>query len=217
MKLLLAAAAAALVLIASSSGGGGGPSPLSFHLASQNHQNPVEQESPNFFYVCGNNPTAPPPCDPSTWVTNPTACDWDVDDMTVLQGFGDLAAGASGAGSMCMVADGVCCFGGDPHRFEVSVAADVATLNVRLTSSQGFSASATVAPEGHGFRYLVCARDPAAPPFQTIPDSNGGTGRVDTWTVSISNPSTHTVRGIYAMLQTGFTGPFASLCYTGPS
>src|SRR3954453_7608727 len=99
-----------------------------------NLQDPVEQESPNFFF-CGGS-AGPINCafDPSTWVDNPTPCAWDVDDHIDISGSATLPRKATVTASFCTMSDGYDNYGGDDHSVEVAVGAPVDSLTVRLTS-----------------------------------------------------------------------------------
>ena len=183
------------------------PQPLTFGLLSHDLQYPVEQQSPNFMqYDCGSNGTPTNPgCDPSIWVTNPTSCVWDVDDYIDVTGFGTLNGIASG--SLCVVSDGLTYVGGDRHPVEVRVTAQTQNLAVTLTNDQGVALTAgtpTPATGGTGggnWAYTICTTDLTLGPYATIPGSNGGTGRIVTYTLTVS--SAKKTAGVFAVLQAG--------------
>lgn len=158
-------------------------------------QYPVEQESPDRTR-------------PETWIVNPTACDWDVDDASDQVYTHTLPKGALVMASRCVMADGYDNVGGDAHRVEVYVVSTKNDLTVILTNDQGQSWHPVAGPDGgHGYRWLVCARDhtwegrPIAD-YPVVPNSNGGTGFAVTYTLAVTGGA-HDARNTWAMLQTG--------------
>ena len=199
-RLIFFALVLSVVLTSSSSAaapGSGGDLSL---LKSGTIDQPVEQESPDYFFG--------PRTHPETWVTNPTGCDWDVDDWTAEQGTGDLAGGASVSTTICLVADQYDNFGGDNHAIAVGVSSTSPDLIVTATNDFGRDERAGVEPDGHGYRYQICTSDSTAGPYPSIADSNGGTGLVVTWTVTVANPTRHVEHSVGVVAQTGFTGPW---------
>jgi hypothetical protein len=194
------------------SGGGG----ASFVLAPYrvDHQNPVEQESPNFFdNNCGGNP-ANPACDSTTWVNNPTNCSWDVDDTDTDMGTGDLAATTTVTATKCVIVDGYFLDGqGIPKGgyVEASINANSASLTVTLASSTGQVWTALPLQQHGGYVYTICHRESGGP-YEAIGGSNGGTGRRVDFTLSLSTDN-HAARGLFAVFQTyGTRGAFGIAC-----
>ena len=177
-----------------------GPQPLTIYRDWTQHQDPVEQESPNFFdNNCGFNP-ANPACDPSTWVTNPTDCTWDVDDSTADMGFGYLTGTVTD--SLCVVADEYDNFGGDDKRIEARVYAPANTLTVTF---QGQSVIPVVS--GSGFEWLACVHEHETV-FGPIPVSNGGTGRILTFDLMVS--AARKTNGVAVRFQTWGNYPYVA-------
>jgi hypothetical protein len=160
----------------------------------------VEQQS-DFVGCC--TPIAPV-------ITNPLLpqCAWDVDDAWHQFGGGDLGAGQTVTGSLCMVSDhnpsyqcfdGVCGWGsGQRVRHSVSLGSPSAGLMVQVCyAPQG--RCFTLAPQAvdAGYRYTLCSHvvyDPSDPALVEIPNSNGGLGVVTTITTSVQNRTSATVR-----------------------
>jgi hypothetical protein len=176
-----------------------------------NLQDPVEQESPNFFF-CGGS-AGPVNCafDPSTWVVNPTPCAWDVDDHIDISGSATLPRKTTTTASFCTMSDGFDNYGGDDHSVEVLVGAPVDNFTVTLTSSRGFSTAASPTYEQGQWTYRICTFDRTPGPYDVIDGSNGGTGLRTDWTLSVTNPGQQQGK-VGAILQTGFTGIYATGC-----
>jgi hypothetical protein len=203
------AAALCVALMAPQPAIAGQPQPLTFYGATWSLNDPVEQESPNFFY-CGGS-LGPLWCDfdPSTWVTNPTGCAWDVDDILVRRGYGDLASGDTASDSICLIADSHINFGGDPHIIDVWLVAPMDSLEVTVTNTAGVTWVLTPVERKHDYLYGACFYDTVAQRDQTypvVPDSNGGTGtRVD-YRLTVTNPG-RTVRSVTAYEEVRGTTP----------
>jgi len=197
----------ALMLALAGPAAANSPQPLMFGVLGQDLQNPVEQQSPNFMqYDCGSNGTPTNRgCDPSTWVNNPTSCVWDVDDYIDVTGYGTLNGTASG--SLCIVADGLNYIGGDNHPIQVRVTAQSQNLVVTLKNDQGVSVVAgrptpfAGGTGGGNWAYTICTSDLTSGPYATIADSNGGTGRIVNYTLTVS--SAKKTNGVFAVLQAG--------------
>lgn len=182
VKALLATVVTLLVALPAAAARGG-PQEFSFVLHQREIQQPVEQESPNFF-ACMVDPSVT--CDPSTWVYNPTTCVWDVDDgVDWIAGAAPLVVGATVTVSDCLIADGLFSFG--HHHVQASVSATSPDLAVTMTNDAGFSIPATRIAQGSGWQYRICSYDSTLGPYQTIPDSNGGFGRIVNYTLTIHN------------------------------
>lgn len=183
-------------------------------------QNPVEQESPNFFdNNCGIDP-ANPACDPSTWVRNPTACIWDVDDWddaftTTAVINGTLTV------SLCVIADEFDSYAGDNKRWGAKVVSKSSALDIHVTSSlrETWLSGPPVKVDHGQFAYEVCGgemRDHAYPtqgPFDAIADSNGGVGKRIDFTLSVTSPKK--VTGNMVVFQTyglDILRPFGDVC-----
>ncbi len=229
VRLFLAAVALLAVATAPVSsalaGKGGGRSSQSLSIVPVTNQYgplqyPVEQESPNFFQCGGSLGPVYCPFDPSTWVSNPTNCAWDIDDVTTAAsgpGAQYLDAGVSTRGSLCVVSDGHYNFSGDPHAIFAGVGSPKPSLVVTVANDQG--QSWTVQPVhssyDHMYHYNWCHLDRYPYPvswYPVIPNSNGGIGVVVTYTMTVSNPTSRQVKGVYAGMHTD--GTTASFCGT---
>ena len=182
------------------------------------HQ-PVEQESPNFFNCAGawggaSGGTCAP--DESTWVTNPTGCVWDVDDSYAWAGSSDLAKGTSQSATACAVADQYDNFAGDDHSVQAVVSAPSGALAVTVTSDQGDAYTATPVYDkaSRAWVYRVCELDLTPGPYPTIDGSNGGTGTVVNWTITVTNNTGQAVKRVTAILQLGLqvAGQYSTGC-----
>ena len=177
-------------------------------------QQPVEQESPNFFF-CGGS-AGPLNCafDPSTWVTNPTGCAWDVDDYTDLLGANAIAKDQTVSTSVCAVADGYDNYGFDNHPVQTVTTASTDALVVTLASDNGssFTAIPQYDKASRAWTYRICTVDRTPGPYPVIDGSNGGTGIVVNWTLTITNASGQPQRKVTSMLQLGGWGLFDTGC-----
>jgi hypothetical protein len=183
------------------------PGPLAFSLMENQISSVVEQQSPTYFYApCSNGAGGPENCDPSTWVTNPFSdepCVWDVDDHFLMSGAGNVNAGATATGRICMIADGDTVIG-DPsqdHMLRATVWAPSSTLTVTLRNDHG--AAITMAPQAdgkNGWRYYACVVDHTPGPYPAIAGSNGGVGVKVHWQLAVT-AGARTVKGVYAMLE----------------
>lgn len=163
----------------------------------------VEQQS-DFVGCCT-------PVDPviNPLLVSPPLCAWDVDDAWHQFGGGDLAAGQTVSGTLCMVSDHnptyqcineVCGWGsGQRARHSAALGSPSAALIVQVCySPQG--RCFTLAPQAvdSGYRYTLCSHvvyEPDDPALVEIPDSNGGLGVVTTITTTVQNPTGAAVRG----------------------
>ena len=174
--------------------------PRSFVSQWDVRQYPVEQESPDKTH-------------PETWVGNPTACDWDVDDASDQVYSGTLPRGSTVSASRCVMADGYDNTGGDEHRVEAYVVSTKPDLTVTLANDQGLSWHPLPTPDGHGYQWLVCTRDltwlgrPISD-YPVVPDSNGGTGFGVSYALTVTGGA-HDARNTWALLQTGSSGLYA--------
>lgn len=203
-RLILAALLAAFALFVAAPGG---QQPLALSL-SWNQTGTVEQQS------CPSGGPAWPDCDPATWVNNPTGsllngpCAWDVDDNFDFDGFGYVDAGTTRSGVRCVVADAYNNWGGDDHMLFATVNAPANTLTVTLSNDQGVSLPMAPVVNGSGYRYYVCHVDHTPGPYPTIAGSNGGTGTVVTYTLSVT-AGAHAVRSVSASLDAPLVGSSA--------
>lgn len=174
---------------------------LTFTRNSVDHQQPVEQQSANFFYNnCGGNPNNPA-CDPSTWVYNPTNCDWDLDDHESWVATGDIPANTTVSANSCQVSDGLISYG-HWESFQASVSTNIPNLLVKVTNDFGDSWTLTPVSIGKGqYNYVLCGYQNRPGPYPTIPDSNGGYGFIVTYTLSIT--TTKAAQNVYAVYQHG--------------
>jgi len=149
------------------------PLPLSFTSVQWAYslQDPVEQQSPDFFFGPG--------AFPQTWVVNPTGCVWDVDDNQVHYATGYLGAGQSIGDGLCLDADwaGLNYSG---HLAGVALGSPSANLQVTISFSPGWSFTAQPVWDSASKQYLyrACSATPSYssvdPALQSIPGSNGG-------------------------------------------
>jgi hypothetical protein len=200
VKRLLAVMGAVALAAALSFPANAGNEPLVFARDSIQRDQPVEQQSPDFFFGPGTHP--------ETWVNNPTPCSWDVDDHESLVGTGNVAASVSG--SLCVVSDGLYSFA---HYEVAQVSVHAATDNLTVTLSNDFGQSWVIPAlgSGHSFTYVLCIAQIRPGPYPTIPDSNGGYGFIVTYTLTIA--TTKAAHGVYAILQTeGNGGGIYSIC-----
>ena len=107
------------------------PRPLSFafDMSAYALQNPVEQQSPDFFFGPG--------ISPQTWVYNLTGCVWDVDDNQVRYDTdGYVEPGVSVEDTLCVNADWAG-FNYSGHLAGVSLWSGSADLLVTISFSPG--------------------------------------------------------------------------------
>jgi hypothetical protein len=167
----------------------------------QQRQQPVEQQSPGF-----------PTSDPTTWVTNPLDCDWDVDDETTWFGQGTVEAGTPSVTTTCVVADGADNVSMDSHAVQAHVLSASNNLTVTLTNSQGVSWTAVPTVSKTGAEWKFCVIDPTrAGVYPVIPGSNGGTGIQVFYTLTIA-ATNRTARSVTAAYQTGGMTPAYNIC-----
>jgi hypothetical protein len=206
MRGVLLAALAVGLLIQPPPAHADGPQPLRFSPGQMTRQEPVEQQSPNYFT---NNPCCPQNWDPSLWVSNPTLCAWDVDD-TLLEDGGSgwtLDPAASVTTALCLISDGYDNFGGDNHVVLAQVQADTPGLSVTVGSDQGGQwvlSPVPIASRGsQQYAYTFCHIDTTGSPnppnwYPVVADSNGGTGLPVIYSLAVTNPGSHTARGTWA-------------------
>jgi hypothetical protein len=180
---------------------------LSFRVDYWSLNQPVEQQSPNYFQNnCGQFPFNPA-CNPSLWVTNPTGCLWAVDDAGSQTGFGNLAGNSSVSSSICMISDldNYTNFGGEPKRVSVFVRA--ATSNLVVSVSNDLGVSYQVAPVNVGpneWEYLSCGFDATHDPYSSVAGSNGGIGTPVVYTLTVANPTAKQAKNTRVTLQLGW-------------
>jgi len=96
----------------------------------------------------------------------------------------------------------------------VSVIAPSPDLQITLSNDHGISISATPSRNSDKtYNYMLCTKDTTPGPYPVIEGSNGGTGIVVPWTMTITNQTAKTIRSITALLQTGPQG--SSIYSTG--
>ena len=155
-------------------------------------QQPVEQQTPG-------GATQP---DRSLWVTNPTGCAWDADDSRSA-GFVDgvLAAGTSVSGTKCVIADDL------GHAVWFHVLSRSPDLIVTTSfAPQDIVLRASPVPSGRYFEYWTCSVGPeydhgVIPSLPLIDGSNGGHGLRTDLVVNITNPTSHAVRKLSAVVR----------------
>lgn len=178
-------------------------SSFTFSPESGQRGDPVEQQTPCYWTTCHD--------DPTTWVVNPTGCIWDVDEYNVLGGSGDLDAGASASGSLCVIADGLYYSAGDdPHVLGVDLYAASSLLTVQVSTSAGNADNQATVPAvwsaaAKAYRYHWCAPNGVDPPgpFPTVDGSNGGIGYRDDLSLTVGNPTGRKVRGVRGWFGAG--------------
>jgi hypothetical protein len=183
------------------------PALLIFNNIATDIQNPVEQQSPNYFY-CGGT-IGPINCafDPSTWVNNHTGCAWDVDDVySDLASSGLVRANSTATDSHCLITDGRVF-----HKIQIMVQAPTSALTVKLENTAGLSWTVPAVKAGSAYKYALCVSDDTPGPYIVIDGSNGGTGRLVNYTLSITNATKRDVKSIMAEYQIGH-GSFAVTC-----
>ena len=155
-------------------------------------QQPVEQQTPG-------GDTQP---DQSLWVVNNTGCAWDADDRRST-GFldGVIAAGETATGTRCVIADGT----GHGVWFNVQARSPDLIVETRF-EPQGFVFRANPVATGSGYEYWICTVGPdydqsAVPTLPEIAGSNGGHGVRTDITVSITNPTSRTIRKVHTFMR----------------
>lgn len=183
------------------------PSSLSFTMMERQISSTVEQQSPTYFYPpCSNGAGGAGNCDPSTWVTNTFAnepCAWDVDDHFTMSASGQVGAGQTATGRICMIADGVTAIGdaSQDHMLRATVYAPSSALKVALRNDHGVAIPLNPVADGrNGYKYYACSVDHTPGPYPTVAGSNGGVGVKVQWQLDVTAGS-RTVKGIYAVLE----------------
>jgi hypothetical protein len=140
-----------------------------------NIQQPVEQQSPDFFFGPG--------IHPETWVNNPTGCVWDADDELERQSVGRqyLDPGVTVNDQLCMIADWAgYSYGG--HHAGVHFSSNSPNIAVSITFAPGwtFTVPGVFDPVTRNYDYNGCQRAPwyieGDLALQPILNSNGGVG-----------------------------------------
>ena len=208
-----------LLMTPSPAAAGGKPQQLAFvtDLASYQSQDPVEQQSPDFFFWDRSHP--------QTWVTNRTGCVWDIDDdqeritysPTSSPDRSYMAPGQQATDDRCVIADWDGYNYGPAHFAVLSFRASSANLAVTLTVTPGYVITATPVydPTWHDYLYTGCRRvptyQPGDPMVQAIPNSNGGWGVPTTAMVSIMN--TDAKKNVYVWGSWGIVNGWIALWY----
>jgi hypothetical protein len=170
--------------------------PFAVSLESVAKYQPIEQQTPG-------GATQP---DQSLWVVNPTDCVWDPDDHIEWRGFGDLEAGGSDGASGCILGDW------KAHVTSVNVVSRSPNLAVEIVlEGDGLRFTAVPVPtliEESGprrYRYEACLYGPDYSNHELPPveGSNGGVAVLWTASMSISNPTTRTVRDVGLSFRIG--------------
>lgn len=183
------------------------PSSLSFALMEQQISPIVEQQSPTYFFApCSNGTGGAQNCDPSTWVNNVFSnepCVWDVDDHFTMSGYGNVPAGATISGRICMIADGLTAIGdtSQDHMLRATVYSPSSTLTVTLRNDHGVAIPLKPVTDGrNGYRYYACTMDHTSGPYPVIAGSNGGVGLKVQWQVDVT-AGAKAVKGVSALLE----------------
>jgi len=147
-------------------------------------------------------------------VFNNTGCLWDIDDQSEWWA---LPAKLSGTASFseCLIADDVSHIAG----FAVgSLSPDLIVTLHYEPSGVTFTLKARPYEQGPGYRYLGCVlgpiyADPSKPGVIEIPNSNGGWGVPSTITMTVTNPTSRTVRDTSGSFKFGSAaGPRLNYC-----
>ena len=168
---------------------------LAFSLSSFEAQPCVEQEGTS--RVAGD-----PGC-----VTSLPNCVWTADSYISDTAYGYLNPGVGASDKICMVADGLLNWGGEPHFIEGNITAPVNNLKVNISDSAGHSYDVAAVPSGKtSYTYNFCEEGSLFPSYPSIPNTNGGYGVINPYTLTVSNPSTRSVvKGIRASWTIGGT------------
>jgi hypothetical protein len=142
-------------------------------------QAPVEYQTPG-------GATQP---DRSLWVTNPTTCGWDIDDIVNISLSGDLAPGASFTYQSCIVADWARHAAGIWLNTSGKLRLTITVDGVHTASSM----TDRVRIDGPEF-------DSTAAALQPIAGSNGGVGKVVPVVFTITNVGSQRVSKILGEL-----------------
>ena len=208
-----------LLITSSISLAGGKAQPVVFALnsASFQSQNPVEQQSPDYFFWSRTHP--------ETWVQNRTGCVWDIDDNQerVISSASSspyrsyLEPGEGVTDERCVIADWDGYNYGPAHFAAFSFRASSPALDVTLMVSPGYVVTATQTYDRswHEYVYSGCLRiptyQPDEPAVQTIVNSNGGWGVPTTGFISITN--TDARRNVYVRGSWGIVNGWIAYWY----
>jgi hypothetical protein len=155
-------------------------------------QQPVEQQTEG-------GATQP---DQSLWVVNNTGCAWDADDSRFSGATdGTLAPGVTATGSRCVISDW------NEHAVYVNVNSKSPDLVLTLSyEPQGYVFPAARRLVDGRYVYEICVKgvdytENVSPELQPIPNSGyGGVGVVTTFTYSLRNPTSRTVRDTHGRM-----------------
>jgi hypothetical protein len=138
------------------------------------------------------------PCPGPTVVNNPTDCPWDTDDYwSMYEPSGTIASGEVVTAQLCAIADGTI-----RSPVDATVRAKHPKLHVRMDSSDGRSWIAVPVRDGNVYAYTICADNFLRPPHPIVPDSNGGTGTLVTYTLTI-DATERGANGVVALFKYG--------------
>lgn len=192
-----AATAAFAAAPAVASANGRSSAPFGFYTASMETENCVEQQSGGLSN-----------CGTASAVVNPTNCIWTVDQYTMDNASGDLPGGATATDHMCLIADGMTNWWGEPHWISASVTSSRDNLDVTLSDQFGNSWALQPTAGKSSYTWSLCMGGPSFSSYPTVPNSNGGYGVQDDYTLSVRNASTQTARSLSASFEIqGTTGP----------
>lgn len=207
MKRTLAALALILIVAspaqAAKPAAGGGNGSLTFTLQPDVQTDRIVEQQTDWAF----------PADPAEWVVNPYGvCLWDVDDHWQYWGSGSLKPGESASVDLCVVSDPVSIYktvSGVTTWY--SQETKFIALSVTTAKTAGLDVSVCYRPQGRCFyphpvgsspvTYESCTQvrygrdDPA---LSEIPGSQGGIGVLTTVTVTVTNPTSRTVRDVVA-------------------
>jgi len=193
------------------------PVVFALNSASFQSQNPVEQQSPDYFFWSRTHP--------ETWVQNRTGCVWDIDDNQerVISSASSspyrsyLEPGEGVTDERCVIADWDGYNYGPAHFAAFSFRASSPALDVTLMVSPGYVVTATQTYDRswHEYVYSGCLRiptyQPDEPAVQTIVNSNGGWGVPTTGFISITN--TDARRNVYVRGSWGIVNGWIAYWY----
>jgi hypothetical protein len=147
-------------------------------------------------------------CGSSAAVVNPTPCIWTVDQYKLDAATGQLPAGGSVSDQQCLIADGLMNWVGEPHW--ISVQASAPKNDIALSLSDQFGNVWPLAPTATktGYGWSLCIPGPSFSSYPTIPNSNGGFGVEDQFTLRIRNTTSQVAKSLSAQFEVeGTTGP----------
>lgn len=168
----------------------------------------VEQQSTIAWYNCTQDQT-------SACVWNNTGCLWTIDDDAGFVGAtGNIAPGASTSNGYCVIEDG---YG---HNINASINSPSPDLVVKVTyqpQNVTFNFKPYLVSRGQ-YTYSGCVEGPYYSDWRNLPviaNSNNGHGLQGTFTVSVTNPTGRTIKGVNGGFHFGVPFRLSDVCIGG--